>query len=87
MKLIVDTCVWSLSLRRRKAAPISGEEQQALADLREAIRDRRAAIAGPIRQEILSGIRDEAQFTKTEQLLDHLLHRQPLDPELAVVQP
>ncbi len=38
--------------------------------LTEAIQDRRAAIIGPIRQEILSGIRNRAQFAKTEGTLD-----------------
>ena len=36
----------------------------------EAIQDRRAAIIGPIRQEILSGIRNRTQFAKTERTLD-----------------
>lgn len=70
MKVIVDTCVWSLALRRRKTARISVDEQRLLAQLREAIQDRRAAIVGPIRQEVLSGIRDKAQFAKTQELLD-----------------
>jgi predicted nucleic acid-binding protein len=70
MKLIVDTCVWSLSLRRRNAARINTGEQQLLAQLREAIQDRRVAIIGPIRQEILSGIKDQVQFAKTGELLD-----------------
>ena len=70
MKLIVDTCVWSLSLRRRNAARINTGEQQLLTQLREAIQDRRVVMLGPIRQEILSGIRDKAQFAKTEELLD-----------------
>ena len=73
MKVIVDTCVWSLSLRCRNAALISEGERQMLAQLREAIQGRRAAIAGPIRQEILSGIRDRAQFVRTEGLLDPFL--------------
>ncbi len=70
MKVIVDTCVWSLSLRRRSAAPLKISEQRMVAQLRQAIQDGSAAIIGPIRQEILSGIRDKAHFTKTEGLLD-----------------
>jgi predicted nucleic acid-binding protein len=69
MKLLVDTCVWSLSLRRRSTAKLSSAEQQMVAQLREAIQDGNALIAGPIRQEILSGIRDKPQFAKTEGLL------------------
>jgi len=41
-----------------------------LVELKEAIEDRRAAIIGPIRQEVLSGIRDKALFAKTQELLD-----------------
>jgi predicted nucleic acid-binding protein len=70
MRVIVDTCVWSLSLRRRSAAQLKTVEQQMVAQLREAIQDGNALIVGPIRQEILSGIRDKAQFAKTEELLD-----------------
>ena len=33
MKVIVDTCVWSLSLRRRNAAPLKTDEQQMVAQL------------------------------------------------------
>lgn len=70
MKVIVDTCVWSLSLRRRNQSLLNAGEQQMLTELREAIQNRRATILGPIRQEILSGIRDALQFNKTVGLLD-----------------
>jgi predicted nucleic acid-binding protein len=70
MKVIVDTCVWSLSLRRRNESLLNASEQQMLTELRQAIQNRRAAILGPIRQEILSGIRDVSQFAKTVGLLD-----------------
>ncbi|MGA3034105.1 MAG: PIN domain-containing protein [Terracidiphilus sp.] len=73
MKAIVDTCVWSLSLRRRNQARLNAQEQKMLVELGEAIRDRRAAIIGPIRQEVLSGIRDKAWFAKTAELLDPFL--------------
>ena len=45
-------------------------ERKAAAALKEAIQDRRAAIIGPIRQEILSGIRDKAQFARIEAQLE-----------------
>jgi hypothetical protein len=38
--------------------------------LAEAIKDSRATIIGPVRQEVLSGIREKGQFAKTEALLD-----------------
>ena len=73
MKVIVDTCVWSLSLRRRAQTRMNAQELQILTQLREAIKDGLAIIIGPIRQEILSGIRDRAQFMKTVGLLDPFL--------------
>jgi predicted nucleic acid-binding protein len=73
LKVIVDTCVWSLSLRRRDETRMNAQEQQMVARLSDAIKDRLATIIGPVRQEILSGIRDQVQFSKTEALLDPFL--------------
>lgn len=70
MRVIVDTCIWSLSLRRANQTRLSAQERKIVNDLKEAIRDQRVAIIGPIRQELLSGIRDRTQFVKTEDLLD-----------------
>ena len=64
MKVLADACAWSLLLRRKKGAALRGDEQLVLASLTEAIKDGRVAIIGPIRQEVLSGIKDQAQFAK-----------------------
>jgi predicted nucleic acid-binding protein len=64
VKLLVDTCVWSLLLRRRAGSAISTGENSTLVSLREAVKDGRAAILGAIRQELLSGVRDELQFER-----------------------
>jgi predicted nucleic acid-binding protein len=64
MRVLVDTGVWSLALRRRQVS-----QHPALPELRELIREGRAHIIGPIRQEVLSGIREKAQFAR---LRDHL---------------
>lgn len=79
MKTIVDTCVWSLSLRRQDPSRMVPGEIQLVAQLREVIRDGRAVILGPVRQEILSGIRDSAKFAKTQSLLDPF-RDEPIDP-------
>ena len=63
MKVLVDTSVWSLALRRRTP------DHPAVDELRRLIANGRAAIVGPIRQEVLSGIRERAAF---ELLRDHL---------------
>jgi len=64
VKILVDTSVWSLALRRR--APGGGA---AVAELRTLIDQGRVAIIGPVRQELLSGIRDRGAF---DRLRDHL---------------
>jgi len=53
MKVIVDTCVWSISLRRH----VVKEEMAIATMLRELITDGRVVLLGAIRQEVLSGIR------------------------------
>jgi predicted nucleic acid-binding protein len=55
--VLVDTSVWSLALRRKQ--PAKGETTAELARLIDA---GDALIAGPIRQELLSGITNAAQF-------------------------
>ena len=64
MKILVDTSVWSLALRRTKRVT-----QPQVEELGQLISDRRVQIIGPIRQELLSGIRDEAQFEVLERHL------------------
>jgi len=59
MKVIVDTSVWSLTLRRDKQ-----DSSAQVQELRHLIHDHRVQMIGPIRQEILSGIRSESQFKK-----------------------
>lgn len=69
MRLLVDACVWFLSLRRGKGGVVHGEQQRMIAELDRAIGENRASILGMIRQEVLSGIRDKALFVKVQKLL------------------
>lgn len=65
MKVIVDTSVWSLFLRR------DGYRRSASLDhLRLMIQENQVQMLGIIRQELLSGIRDEAQFRKLSGILE-----------------
>lgn len=64
MKVLVDTSVWSLALRRD--IPSDGPE---VSELIELIRESRVQMIGPVRQELLSGIKSHAQFQK---LRNHL---------------
>ena len=64
MKIIVDTCVWSLALRRNKST-----SNGIPAELRSLILDFRVQLLGPIRQEVLSGIKYEKQFQSLKENL------------------
>jgi len=64
MKVLVDTSVWSLALRRSRGAPDANVEE-----LRHLIDEGRVAMIGPIRQELLSGLKTSAAVA---QLRDHL---------------
>ena len=65
MKVLVDTSVWSLALRRRRS-----ERQAAVAaELARLIAEFEVAIIGPIRQELLSGIREEKQYLVLQEKL------------------
>jgi predicted nucleic acid-binding protein len=57
MNIVVDTSVWSLALRRQR----SSRAAEAL-ELAELIREGRAEILGPVRQELLSGVPDQRQY-------------------------
>ncbi len=65
MKVIVDTSVWSLALRRDKQ-----ESNTTVQEFRRMIHDHRVQMIGPIRQEILSGVRSESQFKKLQKHLE-----------------
>ena len=73
MKLLVDTSVWSLALRRKNTASLSPDEQKLRAKLVQAIQDGRVAMLGLLRQELLSGIKEKAQFDKVKAALDPYL--------------
>jgi predicted nucleic acid-binding protein len=63
MLVLVDTPIWSLALRRT-TTDLNSHEQHLTATLRELIREARAQLLGPVRQELLSGIRHETGFEK-----------------------
>ena len=77
MKVLVDTCVWSQILRRKN---INEELTNKLKDL---IKDGRVVVAGPIRQELLSGISETEHFKKLKETLS-FFENIPLKPEYFV---
>ncbi|SRR5579883_1600744 len=65
MRVVVDTSVWSLALRRNtpsEAIPVVNL-------LRNLITDDQVALLGSVRQEVLSGIRYVEQFTRLRDYL------------------
>lgn len=63
MQVLVDTCVWSLALRRQNNKNAHAESLINLID------ENRVKMIGPIRQELLSGIREQAQFNRLKKTL------------------
>ena len=61
MNVLVDTSVWSEALRRN-----TNLESGDVRELRSLVLEHRVKMIGPIRQEILSGVREESQFERLE---------------------
>src|SRR4051812_26626369 len=68
-RVVVDTSIWSLALRRSHAGSLSAQERHLVLHWVDLVRDNRAILIGPVRQEILTGIRSSAQF---DRLQEHL---------------
>ena len=64
MMVIVDTSVWSLAFRRRKV--VKTPEVDALVHL---VRQGQVVVLGPVRQEVLSGIKHRDQFERLRERL------------------
>jgi predicted nucleic acid-binding protein len=60
MKVLVDTSVWSLALRRAFRA----QNERTSLELASLIEDGRVAMIGPVRQELLSGIRERSHYDR-----------------------
>jgi len=80
MKVLVDTSVWSLALRRKEPSA----EAEKLAEL---ILSSLVVLIGPVRQELLSGISNEKTFLSLKARLEHFddLPVRTLDYETAAL--
>lgn len=65
MKIIVDTCIWSLALRKNTV-----EANPCIEELKNLIEEIRVQLIGPIRQELLSGIKSKKQFDTLKRHLE-----------------
>lgn len=61
--ILVDTPIWSLALRRR-ARDLNPGERRHVREWERLVREGDAALIGPIRQELLSGVRDERAWER-----------------------
>jgi len=64
MKVLVDTSIWSLALRKNI---LNENENKKVNELKELIKEMRVEIIGPIRQEILSGIKNREIYEELKE--------------------
>lgn len=68
MMVLVDTSIWSLALRR-SALHLSHTQTKQIHKLDEIITEGRVRLLGPVRQELLSGIKFPEQFARLQKQL------------------
>ena len=68
MSVLVDTSIWSLAVRRRPS-DLDPHEKALVREWSELVKAGQAGLIGPVRQEILSGIRQPDTF---ERIREHL---------------
>jgi len=64
-QVVIDTNIWSTFLRRKNP-----EDQQLRNNIEMLLKENRISIIGPIRQEILTGIRDASKFLILREYLE-----------------
>jgi predicted nucleic acid-binding protein len=64
MKVLVDTCIWSLALRRSK-----NPDADIVNEFANLIREVKVQMIGPVRQELLSGVKSNKQFKELKNYL------------------
>ena len=76
MKVLVDTPIWSYALRT-----FNKKFQAEINEITALIKDQRAFIIGPIRQEILSGYSDLNKFNDLKEKLSYFENTHILDKD------
>jgi len=74
--VLVDTCIWSLSLRGEKPKNITIAEK-----LSQLINDNTVKIIGAIRQEVLSGYSNKNSFDKLRLKLQYFPNETVIDSD------
>ncbi len=68
MRVLIDTPVWSLALRRR-TSELPATERRVGQLLQQIVDEGRAQLLGSVRQELLSGLQEDAQFRRLRDYL------------------
>lgn len=68
MNVLVDTSIWSLALRHRRHG-LTASDHILIRALAALVGYGHAQLIGPVRQEVLSGIREQAQFVRLREAL------------------
>ena len=68
MRILIDTPVWSFGLRRDRGN-LSRSEFRLVLEWEALIRQRRVVLIGPVRQELLSGVRQPQAFERLREQL------------------
>jgi len=66
--ILVDTSIWSLALRRHRG-DLNAVEGRHVREWERLVREGLVALIGPIRQELLSGVRTDAAWEKLRHAL------------------
>ncbi len=80
MIVLVDTTIWSLALRRRPQN-LNNRERLLVEEWARLVRSGESVLVGPIRQEILSGIRSERSFTAIQESLGDFRYLEIIPPD------
>ena len=78
MNVLIDTSVWSL-VYRRKALDYNQQQRRITESVGAIISEGRAKLLGMVRQELLSGLREPAQFERLRRILQEF-------PDIALTQ-
>ncbi|MEJ2165243.1 MAG: PIN domain-containing protein [Desulfobacterales bacterium] len=76
MKILVDTPIWSYALRTHNT-----EFQAEVHEITTLIREQRALMLGPIRQELLSGYSDMGKFKRLKEKLSYFENTPIIDSD------
>lgn len=68
-RVILDTSAWSLAVRRRPGAALPANEQRVRIEVASLAERREAVLLGPVRQELLTGLREMDRFERLRRAL------------------